>query len=265
MASGTPWPVPLLFGLIFLPVGLAVGWKALGQFGRAYRLVTTEVVDAVDVSAGGTAAVEGEVRPRVEDPDAGALFEPDAVFCYTEVRRERPGNHDGPGGKWDTFHWNYEGVPFDIEDATGTVGVHPPDCPPGRRDSVPEMEVDLPTRGTNTGPGQPTPPEVEAYVERVDGLRHDPDEATLRFRQAVLVPGQEAFVLGAATTGESGPPTEPVIDGPASPGRFAVSDDSGGTPLKNAAFGLILSLFGLVSTGFGLLMFYLLATRALGF
>ncbi|WP_276261292.1 hypothetical protein [Haloglomus litoreum] len=62
----------------------------------------------------------------------------------------------------------------------------------------------------------------------------------------------------------SQPPIEPVLDGPTSPGSFAVSDDSGGTPLKNAAFGLILSLFGLVSTGVGLLLFYLLATRSLG-
>lgn len=268
MANTPPWPVLLVAGVVFLAIGLGVGREALKQYGRAFRLLTTEVVDAVSVSAGDTTAVSGAVAAREETGTVGSLFEPDAVFCYTEIQHRSAGGGAGPGGtggsRWDTFHWNYEGVPFDIADDTGTVGVYPPDCPPDERSSVPDIEVDLPQRSTTVQSGQPLPDEVADYVERVDGLRRGREEDTIRIKQGVLVPDQEAFVLGAATSGQAGPETEVVVDGETSPGAFAVSNEQGGSPLKNVFFGLFLTPFALVSTGVGAALLYLTAQVTLG-
>ncbi|MFB6206613.1 MAG: hypothetical protein ABEJ05_08835 [Haloglomus sp.] len=246
-------------GAAFLGVGLLVGRKALGQFGRAYRLLTTDVVAATDVTAGGTTAVSGAVEARGETGGVGSLFEEDAVFCYTEAQKYVGGDTQR-GQRWDTYHWNYEGVPFDVADGTGSVGVSPPTCPTGARTSGPEIEVDLPMESVTFESDEPAPDGVLDYIEHVDGFQRGPSGGTLRFRQSTLVPGEDAFVLGEATTGEAGPPTEVVIDGETRPGTFAVADEAGGSPLKNALFGLFLSWFAVAGTGAGGYFLYLLVT-----
>lgn len=260
MATGMPLPLVAGLGLVFLGIGLLVGRKALDQFGNAYRLSTTDIVDAVDITGGSTTAVSGVVETRDRAGDVPTLFEEDAVFAYTEAQHYSGGAGTDDPGNWDTYHWNYEGVPFDMADETGSVGVHPPDCPPDERTSVPDPEIDLPMESVTFESDEPAPDGVLDYIDHVDGFERGPDGGTLRFRQAALVPGADAYALGEATTGGSGSPTDPVIDGASSPGTFVISDEEGGTPVKNVVFGLFLSVFALAGTGAGGYLLFLLVT-----
>lgn len=249
MATEMPLPLVAGLGLAFLGVGLLVGRKAVDRFGHAYRLSTTDVADAANVTSGGTTAVSGVVETRDGAGAVPSLFEADAVFAYTEAQVYE--TDADRGGNWDTYHWSYEGSPFDIADETGSAGAHPPDCPPDERTSVPDPEIDLSMESVTFESDEPAPDGVLDYIDHVDGFERGSDGGPLRFQQAALVPGADAYALGEATTGESGPSTEPVIDGATSPGTFVISDEEGGSPVKNVAFGLFLSVFALGGLGAG--------------
>ncbi|WP_318567360.1 hypothetical protein [Salinigranum marinum] len=163
----------------------------------------------------------------------------------------------------DRFHWNYRTRPFRVEDDTGEVLVRPPTGEDHSTRSIPAPDIDLPTRSRVVGTDG-IPREIQAYDDSVGGLPHTPGETTLRFEQGVAATGDDVYVVGEAVRASTDHGEAVVLSGRTDPSGFTVSSSSGGSPLRHAAEGLVVSVFGLVATLVGGAMLALLVARTVG-
>jgi hypothetical protein len=240
-------------GALFAAVGLLVGTKAVHLYRRSYRLLATEEYDALSVPADATAAVEGTVRTADgADPVTGALGAA-GVVVYTELARY---NTAGQGSNWDTFHWHYDGVPFSLDDGSGTVRVAPPRGDPDETGTVPAAEFDLPRTTRTLRSADPVPTALASYAEAVGGLRYGPGDRRLRIREAVVQPGDEVWVLGETERRLTTRGDEVVVAGDDHPERFTVSTPGGGSPGRNLLFAVFLTWFTVAGLGGGGLVLY---------
>lgn len=222
MVSGLPANLIVsAFGLVFVVAGLhaiRIGREHRAQSSEMAALETTAVRDLDP----GPAEVKGTVEATGEGPIQSPLTETAALAYHVEVEEWES---SGRGGNWQTVHEEETGVPILVDDGTGKV------------------RVDLPSDGGLNLEGtrievesDEEPPEpVRRYVEDVQGLeipdRQDYGPVSIgeprRYREGVLEPGADAYVLGRAREAPSGDGELGfVIDEPMESGAFILSNKS---------------------------------------
>lgn len=174
-------------------LAVAVAWRSLPTY---LRLVRTDRADTGSVATDG----DGRVVLRAPVVDAEELLttpfrEVPAVAYMTRVQNYGADDGEpGPGtfDNW-TNRWVGEGATsFTVDDDSGPVTVNPADA----RLYVTGWE------GVTVPVDEPLPDHLQSFLDRTTAsVRVDPDEEDLRFAEAVLTPGDEAFVHGRTSRG----------------------------------------------------------------
>lgn len=235
-----------LFGLAMVGVGLKLGKQGYDQRRRADRIAEIDTTDVRDLQPG-LVEVHGTVRP-VDDGGThrAPISDADAVASEVEVTRKA-------GRNWRRIHENRRSDPFVVDDGTGEVRVEP----------TADAWLGLAEREIEVEPREEAPRDVERFAEE-SGLVEEEGRsmvdsgtrlnARYRFREGVLEPGEETYVLGTAVeeaeewgdrrfvlTGED---AELVVsDKP----EGALVEDERKQGLLRLGFGAFVALFGLAA------------------
>jgi hypothetical protein len=221
--AGTNHGAIAFFGLVFGGFALYGGWSRYMDA----QLVRDTPTSTVRSLAVGAAEVKGTAAP-VNEPLASPLTRQAACMYQLRVKEQQP--DDDGGSSWETVFYTSEGVPFLLDDGTGSVRVEP-DGADLQIERETTIEVDEGDR----------PPEAvrDWSAEHGVGGRHltSTSRHDRRLQERVLADGESAYVFGGAQRLEGAGSAENernlVLREHAGTERFIVSDKSEGELLQD--------------------------------
>lgn len=184
------------FGLVIAGVGLTLVKKGFHQRRRADRIAATETTDVRNIRPG-LVEVKGTARP-VEgvDPHRAPISDVEAIASRVEVKKKA-------GNNWRTVHENRRTSPFVVDDGTGEVRVEPTE----------DARLNFDDREIEVDPTEEPPRDVKRFAKR-SGLVEEQGRSMIEarsrlyarwtYREGVLEPGEEVYVLGEAFEEEAG-------------------------------------------------------------
>lgn len=256
-------PVLAVVGLIAVGLGGYAAYRGRQMRAEAELLSTTETTDALSMTPGPV-----ELVGRAEPADEGLLPAPftdeDVVAAWWEIEEWE---ESGKSSSWRTEGSGTYATEFYLDDGTDHVLVRPAGA---------SLEFDPETtRVREVGVDDPIPASVQQFLS-LDSTPGEPNEAFIKaldfgqqvgdrkYRQRVIRPGEEVYVLGTATrvgAAEFGDNDFEVVesadDGHHDADRFIVSNRSESELLaarSNAGLylwgGVLLAVLGIATVAF---------------
>lgn len=244
----------LIGKLLFSGVAVLFALFGLGifKFGRMLSadvraMAAAERTPVGELSSGGTAEVQGTIRPAEEGTVETALYGREAVEFETRVQRSTEGG--GSSRSWSTYHEEGAGLPFRVEDETGSVRVEPPD------ELEPAMAMEWERFGA--GADGDLSPAARSYLSGVeaadldDGIDVGPLSLGSRQRcgEGALEPGDDVHVFGEVVAVDHGwGETSLKLTGDADSSFVYSTVDQADLEETTSTLSLAVSAFGLLWT-----------------
>lgn len=234
-----------LSSIVFVAVGIVIANKGRAERAESTRMEETETTEIRNLSPG-VVEVKGSAHGTDDaTPQASPFTGTDALAVHIEVQEWHSGGEGG--GNWKTIFEEETAEPIYADDGTGEVLVALPD----------DGGLNLEQEEWKIQPGDDVPEAIREYVEQEPELSlpdgHDIGPLSTgerrRYREGVLTPGEDVYVLGTASeTGAGWDTREYVIDEETSDGDFVLSDKSEAQLVQEGKRG------GLVFLAFGALL-----------
>ncbi|MFC7177733.1 GIDE domain-containing protein [Halosegnis marinus] len=190
--------VPLLAGVLFLAVGGYGVYRGRRMRAETALMEATETTDALAVTPGPVELV-GRAEPTDDGPLPAPFTDEDALAAWWEIEEwEESGKHSS----WRTEGTGTYATEFVLDDGTDRVVVRPDGA---------NLEFDPDTAWVREiGVDDPLPEPVERFLA-MDSTPGGPREAFIKaldwgqqvgdrkYRQKLIRPGDEVYVLGTAT------------------------------------------------------------------
>jgi hypothetical protein len=244
-----------LGSIVFLVVGLVTMNKGRKERAESTRMEEIETTRIRDVSPG-PVEVKGTVHGTEDSTLQAAPFsDTDALAVSVEVQEWHTGGEGG--GNWKTIFEEETAEPIYVDDGTGEILVELP-ADGGLNLEQDEWKVEA---------GDDPPQAIRTYVENEPDLDlpegHDLGPLSTgerrRYREGVLEPDEDVYVLGTVSETGAGWDTRTYVIGePTVDGDFVLSDKSEAQLVKEGKRGgLVFLAFGglLTAVGLGLLVF----------
>jgi hypothetical protein len=241
--------------IVFLVVGLVTINKGRKERAESTRMEEIETTQIRELSPG-PVEVKGTVHGTEDASLRTAPFSAtDALAVHVEVHEWHTGGEGG--GNWETIFEEETAESIYVDDGTGEVLVEL-SADGGLNLEQDEWKVEA---------GDDPPESIQTYVENEPDLDlpegHDLGPLSTgerrRYREGVLKPDEDVYVLGTARETEAGWDTRDyVIDEPTTDGDFVLSNKSEAQLVKEGKRGgLVFLAFGglLTVVGIGLLVF----------
>lgn len=225
-SDGTLAVIVFFFVGLFLVYGGFTKWQQM-------RLVQDTPTEKIRSAAVGRTELKGTAEPIEDGGTIEQPFTDGECLVATYTVKEWDDDSDDDGGSWETIASGTLLTPFAVNDGTGRMRVEPVE------DATYEFEGENQTT-VRVGAGNRPPDAVVDFFERqyasddgglLGGLLHGgPDlrgSDKRRYSQSVLPPGEDVYLLGAATPadGASGSNADRLVLGPdEGSGEFIISD-----------------------------------------
>lgn len=229
------WNLPALF-VVGSVVGALLGWIShailslalvVGGLWLIYdgytrwqqvRLVEDTVTEPVRSVAAGRTEVYGTCKP-VEEPIDRPFSDDECVLAVWEIE-------EYDDGDWETIASEIRYTPFVIDDGTGAIRVEPET---GMSTRISERNRKEFETGTTKWSKEPEP--IREFIASREDL-HQPATGLVfrkkrRYRESVIPPGEEVYVLGGAHVEEDATGSNPerlALSRHRASGEFIVSD-----------------------------------------
>jgi hypothetical protein len=253
----------VLFGGVFVAVGLFVLGNGVREFRTVYHVLTNDPVSVRELpNRSGPVEIEGTVAiPDGDDPVRSRFTDTECLAYEYEAQEYRS---SGKSGSWRTLDEGGERVPFLVEDDTGAVRVDPEGA-----------DLRLEGHTTRVDGGEEPPERIARYVASTDAVDTQDESMDLvvaelnyghdqRFVERRLDPGEEVYVYGTTREASGGGWGSRLVDAAVEDGdsvpEFVVSDTSergtawriGKRAVSMVAFGLVFAGVGTVAVVLGL-------------
>lgn len=234
-----------LSSIVFVGVGLIIANKGRKERAKSTRMEENETTEIGDLSPG-TVEVKGTAHGTADATlQVSPFSDTDALAVQIEVKEWHSGGEGG--GNWKTIFEAETAEPIYVDDGTGETLVDLPE----------EGGLNLEMEDWKIQPDDDVPEAIREYVENEPELTlpdgHEIGPLTTgerrRYREGVLEPGEDVYVLGTASeTGAGWDTREYVVNEATSEGDFVLSDKSEARLVKEGKRG------GLVFVAFGALL-----------
>ena len=188
------WLITVGYALLSVLFGAFFIRKGFRRRQQRELMVDTPTEQAESLSMG-PSEIEGVARPAPDGPMPAPFIDDDCVVATWEILEYD--DDDDDGGSWNHVASGLEGVPFYVDDGTGSVLVEPHDDA--------RYEIDPDGETTVRVDVEEVPPDPIASfiatnerVDPVDETSHSgtPAEGDRKYRQNLIKPGEDVFVFG---------------------------------------------------------------------
>lgn len=218
IGAAVGWFPHPLFAIVLIVGGVWLLYDGYSRW-QQLRLVEDTTTEPVRAVAAGQTEVYGTCEP-LENPVDRPFSDGECVLAYWEVEELRD-------DEWKTIASGMRHVPFVIDDGTGSIRVEPTVDATTRISDRNRHKIR--TGGTRFSSGEPE--KVIEFLAGIDGVGV-PDTGLLfrtqrRYTEAVLPPGEEAYVFGGAAVqnnAEGSNPERLVLSHHETSGEFIISD-----------------------------------------
>ncbi|MEF8840586.1 MAG: DUF3592 domain-containing protein [Haloarculaceae archaeon] len=187
------WLVTAGYAAVLLVGGAGLVVQGFRRRRQRELMVDTPTEQAESLSMG-PSEIAGVARTNDRSPATAPFTDEECVVSTWRVM-EYHEDQDDDGGSWRLVDRGIDGVPFYVDDGTGSVLVKP------HVDAVYEMSDDDETT-IRVDAGESPPARIREFVETVEGVDRvtgssGGDDGDRRYHQNLIRPGEEVYVFGA--------------------------------------------------------------------